>query len=79
MSNLSSINCFDTHGNGQTDPVIFTSQTHTTQQRVYKTTDTPVYQNYETSSVFYNPYPEIYTSSRTDAFFAKFRDFFQKI
>ncbi len=22
MSNLSSINCFDTHGNGQTDPVI---------------------------------------------------------
>ena len=59
MSNLSSINCFDTHGNGQTDPVIFTSQTHTTQQRVYKTTDTPVYQNYETSPVFYNPYPEI--------------------
>ena len=39
MSNLSSINCFDTHGNGQTDPVIFTSQTHTSQQRVYKTTD----------------------------------------
>jgi len=34
MSNLSSINCFDTHGNGQTDPVIFTSQTHTSQQRV---------------------------------------------
>ena len=28
MSNLSSINCFDTHGNGQTDPVIFTAQTH---------------------------------------------------
>jgi hypothetical protein len=25
MSNLSSINCFDSHGNGQTDPVIFTS------------------------------------------------------
>ena len=36
MSNLSSINCFDTHGNGQTDPVIFTSQTHTSQQRVQK-------------------------------------------
>ena len=59
MSNLSSINCFDTHGNGQTDPVIFTSQTHTSQQRVYKTADTPVYQNYEISPVFYNPYPEI--------------------
>ena len=58
MSNLSSINCFDTHGNGQTDPVIFTSQTHTSQQRVYKTTDI-VYQNYEISPVFYNPYPEI--------------------
>ena len=34
MSNLSSINCFDTHGNGQTDPVIFTAQTHPKQQRL---------------------------------------------
>jgi len=25
MSNLSSINCFDSHGNGQTDPVIYTA------------------------------------------------------
>jgi hypothetical protein len=60
MSNLSSINCFDTHGNGQTDPVIFTGQTHTSQQRVFKSgPDTTVYQNYELSPVFYNPYPEI--------------------
>ena len=59
MSNLSSINCFDTHGKGQTDPVIFTSQTHTSQQRVFKSTDTTVYQGYEVSPVFYNPYPEI--------------------
>jgi hypothetical protein len=36
MANLSSINCFDTHGNGQTDPVIFTGQTHTSQQRLRK-------------------------------------------
>ena len=28
MSNLSSINCFDTHGNGQTDPVIYLLQKH---------------------------------------------------
>jgi hypothetical protein len=61
MSNLSSINCFDTHGNGQTDPVIFTSQTHTSQQRIFKSPgpDTTVYQVYEVSPVFYNPYPEI--------------------
>ena len=59
MSNLSSINCFDTHGKGQTDPVIFTSQTHTSQQRVFKSTDTTVYQGYEVPPVFYNTYPEI--------------------
>ncbi len=34
MSNLSSLNCFDSHGNGQTDPVIFTAQTQSLQQRV---------------------------------------------
>ena len=59
MSNLSSINCFDTHGNGQTDPVIFTSQTHTSQQRVGTKDNNKPYQNYELSPVFYNPYPEI--------------------
>ena len=59
MSNLSSINCFDTHGNGQTDPVIFTSQTHTSQQRVGTMANNKQYQNYELSPVFYNPYPEI--------------------
>jgi hypothetical protein len=59
MSNLSSINCFDTHGNGQTDPVIFTGQTQTSQQRLGTTTNNRIYQNYELSSVFYNPYPEI--------------------
>ena len=59
MSNLSSINCFDTHGNGQTDTVIFTSQTHTSQQRVGTKDNNKPYQNYELSPVFYNPYPEI--------------------
>ena len=59
MSNLSSLNCFDTHGNGQTDPVIFTSQTHTSQQRVGTKDNNKPYQNYELSPVFYNPYPEI--------------------
>jgi hypothetical protein len=59
MSNLSSINCFDSHGNGQTDPVIFTSQTHPSQQRIGTVTNNVVYANTETSPVFYNPYPEI--------------------
>jgi hypothetical protein len=59
MSNLSSINCFDTHGNGQTDPVIFTGQTQTSQQRLGSTTTNRIYQNYELSQIFYNPYPEI--------------------
>jgi hypothetical protein len=59
MSNLSSINCFDTHGNGQTDPVIFTGQTQTSQQRLGTTTTNRIYQNYELSQIFYNPYPEI--------------------
>jgi hypothetical protein len=59
MSNLSSINCFDTHGNGQTDPVIFTGQTHPSQQRLGTLTNNAIYQNTETSPVFYNPYPEM--------------------
>ena len=52
MANLSSINCFDTHGNGQTDPVIFTGQTQTSQQRVGTSTNNRIYQNYELSQVF---------------------------
>ena len=59
MSNLSSINCFDTHGNGHTDPVIFTAQTHPSQQRLGTLTNNAIYQNTETSPVFYNPYPEM--------------------
>ena len=59
MSNLSSINCFDTHGNGQTDPVIFTAQTPILQQRVGTIANNVVYRNTESSPVFYNPYPEI--------------------
>jgi hypothetical protein len=59
MSNLSSINCYDTHGNGQTDPVIFTAQTHPSQQRLGTLTNNAIYQNTETSPVFYNPYPEM--------------------
>jgi hypothetical protein len=61
MSNLSSINWFDTHGNGQTDPVTFTGQTQTSQQRV-ETAITKewyilwyrMYQNYDFSQFFYN-------------------------
>jgi hypothetical protein len=60
MSNLSSINCFDSHGNGQTDPVIFTSQTHIYQQRLgTDDTDNVMFQNTEPANVFYNPCPEI--------------------
>ena len=59
MANLSSINCFDSHGNGQTDPVIFTSQTTILQQRVGTAANNLVYKVTETSPVFYNPYPEI--------------------
>ena len=59
MSNLSSINCFDSNGNGQTDPVIFTSQTHPSQQRIGTVANNVVYSNTESSPVFYNPYPEI--------------------
>ena len=59
MSNLSSINCFDSHGNGQTDPVIYTGQTHAYQQRVGTIANTIIYKNTESFPVFYNPYPEI--------------------
>jgi hypothetical protein len=59
MSNLSSITCFDSHGNGQTDPVIFTAQTNTLQQRIGSVTNNVIYKNTETSPVFYNPCPEI--------------------
>ena len=60
MSNLSSINCYDTHGNGQTDPVIFTAQTHPYLQRLGSTAlNAIVFQNTEQSPVFYNSYPEI--------------------
>ena len=59
MSNLSSINCFDSHGNGQTDPVIYTAQTHPCQQRVRTVTNNVIYQNLGSLPVFYNPYPEI--------------------
>ena len=59
MANLSSINCFDSHGNGQTDPVIFTSQTSTLQQRIGTVTNNVIYKNTESLPIFYNPYPEI--------------------
>ena len=61
MSNLSSINCFDSHGNGQSDPVIFTSQTPIIQQRIrYETADEiNGFQNTNQPQVFYNPSPKI--------------------
>jgi hypothetical protein len=59
MSNLSSINCFDSHGNGQTDPVIYTAQSHTSQQRLGDETGHVIFQNISSAPVFYNPYPEI--------------------
>jgi hypothetical protein len=60
MSNLSSINCFDSHGNGQSDPVIFTSQTPIIQQRIrYETADEiNGFQNTNQPQVFYNPSPK---------------------
>ena len=61
MSNLGSINCFDSHGNGQSDPVIFTSQTPIIQQRIrYETADEiRGFQNTNQPQVFYNPSPKI--------------------
>ena len=49
MSNLSSINSFDTHGNGQTDPVIFTAQTHPSQQRLGTVANNVIFANTESS------------------------------
>jgi hypothetical protein len=59
MSNLSSINCFDSHGNGQTDPVIFTGQTQTSQQKIGTLLATNSHQNRSPAPVFYNPQPKI--------------------
>ena len=59
MSNLSSINCYDTHGNGQTDPVIFTAETQEYQQRIGTLPTNGILKNTIQSPVFYNPYPEI--------------------
>ncbi len=59
MANLSSLNCFNSHGKGQTDPVIFTAPTYTTQQRLGTLLANAGYQNIQSSPVFYNPQPEI--------------------
>ncbi len=61
MSNISSINCYDSHGNGQSDPVIFTAQPHITQQKVYDAANdvTTSSVNMAASQVFYNPNPKI--------------------
>ena len=59
MSNLSSINCFDTHGNEQTDPVIYTAQTQPYKQSIGTVTNNAIYQNLESSPVFCNPYPKM--------------------
>ena len=59
MSNLSSLNCFDSQGNGQTDPVIFTGQTQITQQKIGTISTNGSLQNFSPSPVFYNPYPEM--------------------
>ena len=59
MSNLSSINCYDSHGKGQCDPVIFTSPLCISQQRVYDTDNknSPSTLNTTAPQVFYNPNP----------------------
>jgi len=59
MSNLSSLNCFDSQGNGQTDPVIFTGQTQITQQKIGTISNNGSLLNFSPSPVFYNPYPEM--------------------
>ena len=59
MSNLSSLNCFDSQGNGQTDPVIFTGQTQITQQKLGTAIANVSLQNVSPSPVFYNPSPEM--------------------
>ena len=69
MSNLSSLNCFDSHGKGQTDPVIFTTTTHTTQQRVGTLLAVNSHQNRSPAPVFYNPQPEILYNSQYQVIF----------
>ena len=59
MANLSSLNCFESHGKGQTDPVIFTATTYTTQQRLGTLIANAGFQNRQSSPEFYNPQPEI--------------------
>ena len=51
--------CFDSQGNGQTDPVIFTNQTHINQQKIGTLGAYESVQNFSASPVFYNPYPEM--------------------
>ncbi len=59
MSNLSSLNCFDSSGNGQTDPVLYTCQTHLAQQRIGTAATNIAVQTYSQPPVFYNPYTEM--------------------
>ena len=61
MSNLSSVNCYDSHGNGQSDPVMFTSPPSLTQQRIYDPINNNLLSTLNTASsqVFYNPNPKI--------------------
>jgi hypothetical protein len=61
MANLSSINCFDSNGNGQSDPVIFTGQTPIIQQRIRDEAADEIhgYQNTNQPQVFYNPSPKV--------------------
>ena len=59
MSNLSSLNCFDSQGNGQTDPVIFTGQTNITQHQIGTAANNIAVQNLSPPPVFYNPCPEM--------------------
>ena len=59
MSHLSSINCFDSHGNGQTDPVIFTSQPNLQVVLDEEVAGINSTSTYTTPQVFYNPQPEI--------------------
>ena len=61
MANLSSINCFDSNGNGQSDPVIFTGQTPIIQQRIRDEAADEIhgYQNANQPQVFYNPSPKV--------------------
>ena len=56
------VSCFDSHGNGQSDPVIFTSQTPIIQQRIRDEAADEIhgYQNANQPQVFYNPSPKVY-------------------